>query len=295
MRIRLGLPELPGRVRRDDTVLPAACVDICENAYLEAQSIGKTPALCDPRFGFRNYYDGCQACIGANVADVKLVTQTYLDPMFGQFLEYCASAPTITSTSIDSALLASISSSISKAIETIKGNATIPTDYFTPTTETTAVAATFPDGSVTTVPITRAWMAPNSKFFGTATTTVTLISTPPPTLPAETAADQQSTSNAWIAGPVVGAVVGVLLLAFAGFFFLHVRPWRKATAISATEEQQAGEEKDTPEKAQLHSDSVPRAPPQELPGGKTEHSDVFVNERPAVELPADHGQGLPGR
>jgi len=79
--------------KRDDTIVPAVCYDICNNAYLEAQSVGKTPALCDARSAFRNYYDGCQACIGANAADVKLVTKSYLDPKFEQFLSYCASSP----------------------------------------------------------------------------------------------------------------------------------------------------------------------------------------------------------
>jgi hypothetical protein len=74
-----------------------------------------------------------------------------------------------------------------------------------------------------------------------------------------------------------------------------MRPKRRAAAISATQAQQAGGEKDTLEKAQLHSDRIPRPTPQELPREKNEHSEIIVNEGPAVELPADHVQGLRGR
>ncbi|KAL1865434.1 hypothetical protein VTK73DRAFT_5248 [Phialemonium thermophilum] len=88
--------------KRDATVCPAICYDTCNNCYLEAQNVGKTPALCAPKAPFREYYDACQDCIARNSPDVKVTTRVYLEPKFSQFLKYCdaqAAQPQLSSSS----------------------------------------------------------------------------------------------------------------------------------------------------------------------------------------------------
>ncbi|EOO03978.1 putative glycoprotein x protein [Phaeoacremonium minimum UCRPA7] len=80
-------------LKRDDTVVPAVCYDICNDAYLEAQQVGKTAALCADGSPFENYYQGCDSCITANEPQQKLTTKAYLQTKFSQFINYCESAP----------------------------------------------------------------------------------------------------------------------------------------------------------------------------------------------------------
>ncbi|KAK0648546.1 hypothetical protein B0T16DRAFT_456015 [Cercophora newfieldiana] len=271
--------KVPHPLRRDDTIVPAICYDTCNNAYFEAQSMGKKPELCDPRSAFRNYYDACQACVAANAADVRLVTKGYLDPTFKQFLDYCANIGPTDTVPVNSASLASQWKTAST--QTQRSMITLPADYFTYFVDTISLTTTFPDGYITAVPITRTYSYPDPKYFNfTTPATTSGALAPTPTVPAEATA---SPSNAWIAGPVIGAVVAISVLIFAGYFFFHIRPKRSAAAAPV---DQGGEEKGPLEKAQLHSDSISR-PPQEMDGGMNSQPTMVANEGPAVELPAE--------
>ena len=77
--------------KRGGDVLPAVCFDTCNNAFLEAQNVGKTPDLCNEGSAFRGFYDGCNACIDRFEEQEKLeiVRREYLEPSFEQFVEYC--------------------------------------------------------------------------------------------------------------------------------------------------------------------------------------------------------------
>jgi len=37
-----------------------------DNALIEAQKVGKTPAICDPNSPFQNDYKNCNECLLAN-------------------------------------------------------------------------------------------------------------------------------------------------------------------------------------------------------------------------------------
>ncbi|KAL1846232.1 hypothetical protein Daus18300_014328 [Diaporthe australafricana] len=81
--------------RRIDTgVIPAACFDTCNNAYLEAQSTGKGPGLCRPDSAFMIYYLGCDYCVDKNIEQTTgissfITSSSYLSSKFSQFLRYC--------------------------------------------------------------------------------------------------------------------------------------------------------------------------------------------------------------
>jgi hypothetical protein len=75
--------------KRDDTIIPALCYDICNDCYLEAQRVGKTSALCAAGSAFETSYTDCNGCIVDNGGGTKDTSKTYLDPKFAQFVNYC--------------------------------------------------------------------------------------------------------------------------------------------------------------------------------------------------------------
>ncbi|KAK2601058.1 hypothetical protein N8I77_010533 [Diaporthe amygdali] len=70
-------------------VIPDACYDTCNNAYLEAQSRGKIPALCDRNSAFSNYYGGCNQCMDKNATQIQDSTRQDLDSLFSPYIDYC--------------------------------------------------------------------------------------------------------------------------------------------------------------------------------------------------------------
>ncbi|KAK0740490.1 hypothetical protein B0T18DRAFT_210161 [Schizothecium vesticola] len=299
-------PRIHGRdstlEARDDVIVPAVCFSTCNNAYLEAQTVGKTPALCGPESTFIEYYKSCSDCISANTSpDLALEAQkAYLEPKFAQFINFCFewSAPASTTgtgirftsvaTDFDTASLESKWSSIGRAASS-EGYIVLPTNLVIITTETTSAPTTLPDGRVTSAPVTRVATIPNlSAWKFTVPVSSTTTTTGPPSSPslppsgeatsATLAVDQPEANKAWIAGPVIGGIAAVAILGFAGFFLFFIRPRRRAAAN--------GGEKDMTEKAQLHADSIPKPPPQEMEGEVNTYPELPANEVPAAELPA---------
>ena len=94
--------QLHWLAKRDESICPPSCYDICNNAYLEAAQVGKSAALCGDGSAFRSYHNACLDCIGAQVVDLKRTTKEYLDPTFQQFISYCdarGSEPVVSSSS----------------------------------------------------------------------------------------------------------------------------------------------------------------------------------------------------
>ncbi|KUI59483.1 hypothetical protein VP1G_06762 [Cytospora mali] len=118
----------PLRLRTEnigEDAVPATCYAACNDAYIDAQSVGISPALCVADGSFKYYYNGCQACLVANNADSA--TEESLNQLFSQYIDYC-------------------SFSISSSTDTI------PTSWFTlsstfPTTTITELAT---DGAIVT-------------------------------------------------------------------------------------------------------------------------------------------------
>jgi len=87
--VKRGVDKRHRLSKRDDSIVPAVCYDSCNNCYLEAQSVGKTQALCNRDSPFELYYQACNSCITHNQPESKLSTKRYLVEKFGQFLHYC--------------------------------------------------------------------------------------------------------------------------------------------------------------------------------------------------------------
>lgn len=94
-----GSPSVPSTgapgVRPRDLnggVIPATCFGTCNNAYLEAQSLGKTPPLCRPESAFMSYLLACERCAAWNAEQTVAGAGAgagYLPGKFSQFLLYC--------------------------------------------------------------------------------------------------------------------------------------------------------------------------------------------------------------
>ncbi|POR38058.1 Uncharacterized protein TPAR_01739 [Tolypocladium paradoxum] len=70
-------------------VTPSVCFDDCNNAWLIAQSIGKTDELCKGGSSFREGYNACAKCILDNTGATKDTIRDYVEPEFAQYLDFC--------------------------------------------------------------------------------------------------------------------------------------------------------------------------------------------------------------
>ncbi|TGJ81627.1 hypothetical protein E0Z10_g7127 [Xylaria hypoxylon] len=98
MRSPTEAPQGVQRLQSRDAI-PSTCYDSCNNANLEAQSVGMTPELCDSNSVFQSYRSACEDCLNAYMDEPT--TRDYLDQNFGQWTDYCnAMAPLPTSVSV---------------------------------------------------------------------------------------------------------------------------------------------------------------------------------------------------
>lgn len=95
----LEAPTQAVRARQAQTFVPAACYPWCNNCLLEAQAVGKTPALCVPGSVFEIDVNDCEQCIAYHKSD-STGTFVQIAPQFQQFINYCAQ---ISSTTVVSA------------------------------------------------------------------------------------------------------------------------------------------------------------------------------------------------
>ncbi|KAI1439572.1 hypothetical protein F5Y02DRAFT_405414 [Annulohypoxylon stygium] len=208
-----------------DNSLPASCYDACNNAYLIAQQTGKVPALCAANSTFRSYTVSCENCVGKNVTnDYPSVLKQFID-----FCEATNPVPIFNSTVPINITSYSIVPTVASYTTTIGGVAT--TWSFTtnvtqypqvPNTAIIQIPQTV-NGQLTTWTFTTTYSSLPSEGAlvsnDSSTSFPTHISDPEP-----------SSNHAWIAGPIVGSVVGVSVIFVGGFLlWRHKRNVRKST------------------------------------------------------------------
>jgi hypothetical protein len=116
-------PTQAVRARQAETSVPAACYPWCNNCLLEAQAVGKTPALCVPGSAFKIDMNDCEQCIAYHKSD-GTGTFVQIAPQFQQFINYCAQinsttvATTATSTHTSTPIPA-VQTSSSKILTTL--------------------------------------------------------------------------------------------------------------------------------------------------------------------------------
>ncbi|TGO17255.1 hypothetical protein BTUL_0019g00450 [Botrytis tulipae] len=252
------------------TVVPAACYSACNNAYVDAMKIGKSPALCSNSV-FNNDYSSCQACVAANSSDPAAVNENYLGPQFEQFFEYCASlnASSIASSAVESTTIATTLSVASSLLSSLPNFAT-----------TFLSSASTPSGSpYATITATNTL---GISLFNGSTITVTFSNvitlstqTSPTSFSSPTSLESKLTpGHAQFNGVVVGSIFGGLSI--IAFGMVYWKFWRHRHLRNSRVGAGIGDET-APEKAQLHSDCIPPNPPEEIDGSP---------KGPVAELPA---------
>ncbi|PVH87932.1 hypothetical protein DL98DRAFT_632164 [Cadophora sp. DSE1049] len=251
---------------RDETIVPAVCYATCNNAYLEAESVGLSPELCAVDSGFLQGYEYCQSCVSANSANGSESVQVYVDPKFAKFIDYCnAQEP------IPVIFPANATSTVTTVNATAASLYTSQRSAFSYYASVYSAASLL--GLLNATTIVLVTVTPSvSAFIGTITTqTSTPKETPTP----------ESSSKAWIAGAVAGPVL--LLLLSAGIWFFIRKKKLQSQQVTGL---------NTPEKAQLHSDSVVK-PTYELEGeGEVQNiSELPAREPVGNELDVRRGEG----
>ncbi|KAB5549545.1 hypothetical protein GE09DRAFT_177077 [Coniochaeta sp. 2T2.1] len=89
-------------------IVPAVCYDPCNNAYIEAQVVGKTPSLCAPNSTYLAYYNTCLNCLQENGSS----NTSAIGPQFDEFIKYCASLDALVPVPITTTLFATVSDGV---------------------------------------------------------------------------------------------------------------------------------------------------------------------------------------
>jgi hypothetical protein len=128
--------------KRDGSVVPAVCYAVCNNCYIEAQKVGKSPALCVPGSAFESDLGSCNDCVTANGDQTKSSLQSYVEPEFEPFLSFCSAQsaqPELGSTSTSTFTPAAQTQSV------VVATATAPTPTLSvPVTSTNTPAPSSP-------------------------------------------------------------------------------------------------------------------------------------------------------
>lgn len=191
---------------------------------------------------------------------------------FEQYVEYCSpTVQTITAVADVTTQGALLHFTVTTVVTLSAGvNATTISSATTPLTST---------NSTTTPPATA-----NSTIsdFQTTATNTNLIPSAEPT----SDANSNSENKAWIAGPIAGSISGVAILVLVAFLLFRRRRRRRNAMRNPTSDGYT-------DKPQLHSDCVPRAPPDELdagmrhelPGDEPRDKNAMVTELPGKDPP----------
>lgn len=164
--------------RQAQTSVPGACYPWCNNCLLEAQSNGKTPALCVPGSAYEVSLAQCEQCISVHKSDDS-TSFVEIAPQFQQFLDYCAQfSTTVVTTSVTATTTNGAGSTISVVSPT-----TSPTVSLTGTTISSATPSSSPSQptSVSTATVSTATITPSTPPAPVTTqpytTTATVVTT----------------------------------------------------------------------------------------------------------------------
>ncbi|PQE17490.1 glyco X protein [Rutstroemia sp. NJR-2017a WRK4] len=248
-----------------------------DNAYLDAQKIGRAPELCAADSSFNTDYSNCQACVFIN-SENATVAQVYLTPQFGAFLDYCSSLP--TSGSASSAIPATSTADIS--ISSLP-NITTGTSFSTPFTTHGSAYSTITILHTRPIPLFN-----GSIVTYTFTDVMTLEDHP---TSSSTPSNRQAKSSSHKVALIAGILAPIGSLMLLGFCYFILRRYSRSHKFGIWRRTATTPDGDTgQEKAQLHSDCLPLAlkSPQEMEGLSRSSIAELQAVEPVVELPGVH-------
>ncbi|KAI0539108.1 hypothetical protein GGR58DRAFT_525333 [Xylaria digitata] len=238
-----GVPLLQPR----DPTIPAVCYDACNNANIEAQSVGMNSELCDADSAFLAYY---------------------------KWLDYCgATTPVINNPSLvgETVFVTIPYTATVSGLQTVFSLIKTLTSFVSLPDTTVIVIETSEDGHRTLWSFMKTFTHLNDPLISKSQNTLPFItvretSKATPQVP-ETGSDAIQRGQAWVAGPVIGGVAGVAILILATWLLFRVRRKR---SLRRKANELHGE-------SALKSELEVKVPPQELDGRE--------EERRSVELP----------
>ncbi|KAI1121873.1 hypothetical protein F5Y10DRAFT_255371 [Nemania abortiva] len=238
MRSRVKeVPEVQWLQPRDPAI-PAICYDSCNNANLEAQSVGESPELCDPDSAFMIYYNACKDCVDSNGGDST--DRDYLSPVFAQWIGYCDSttvtggmtmtgAPATPSIAV-TVLVSVLYTTTIDGVKTVWPLTKTLTSYV-PLPDTTVISITTSQDGHDTVwtfvktltPLANVSLADTSPSPSTARQQTSQVSDSTSTNPTGTTmSDNSHGIRAWLAGPVIGSIAGAVVIMLAVWFLFRI-------------------------------------------------------------------------
>ncbi|KAI1773305.1 hypothetical protein F4818DRAFT_123742 [Hypoxylon cercidicola] len=287
------------------STLPASCYDTCNNAYLEAQHTGKTPALCASGSPFQTLTAACRSC--SSVDDNDDALQSTLLPLFEPYIEYCEAQTASSSTSAASTTGTTSTTSsnsngyiavtvplsrmsciltciapleINYVADTATLNGVATTELltavisYTPEFATTVFTDTStlngePRAFVTTQVLTK---LPSDFLDWLTGDTMSGTDVAPKPANTEFMQPMEPQSRSWIAGPIVGGLAGLLIVGIGALLL-----WRRRQKLA---KGKTGFE--------LHGDSAIKSE-MEVPNHprELEADNPLANDPGPHELPAD--------
>jgi hypothetical protein len=97
-----------------------------DDAYTEAQRLGKTPALCAPGSSFFTALQSCNDCVAANAKNTT-VQSVYTYPEFESYISFCGARPAVLEPNASISSIQSAASSLG-----ILSSGTISTTVYVP-------------------------------------------------------------------------------------------------------------------------------------------------------------------
>ncbi|KAJ6437408.1 nonsense-mediated mRNA decay protein [Purpureocillium lavendulum] len=253
------------------------CYSDCNKAFSVAQSTGKNPQLCSPSSDFRLSLASCLKCIN-DLVDPALKEAAIGDvyPQLQDYVDYCKQEATQTS---QQAGFSSLAEQLSRVPHCTACSAStlvytdnsdiIRTITVRVQASPSVVTSTTGDGTSAA----GADLGPSGSQIPPATSGSHATSGP---------------SRAWLAGPIIGGVVMILIVFGIGTYIYRRRrrlgSGKQDEPLTAVEAQEKGPF----EKAQLHSDSFRPRELHELAGSTPPPlAEASANEIPAQELPSE--------
>lgn len=236
---------------------------ILVDAQIAAQALGRSPQLCEDGSDFQKYYQDCVSCITVNSATVQRTTaETYIKEYFQEYLDYCSiKVQTIT------------------AVADVTYSGQIAHFTFTTAITLSSGSSVVTSSAETSVNPTSITSNSTSLNPNATKTESNLIPSAEPTINT----NANSENKAWIAGPIAGSISGAAVLVLVALLLFYRRRRRHTTRKPPSDGYT--------DKPQLHSDCVPRAPPDELdagmrhelPGDEPRDENASVTELPGKD------------
>ncbi|KAH7124510.1 hypothetical protein EDB81DRAFT_889955 [Dactylonectria macrodidyma] len=231
------------------------CLDNCNNVSTIAEAEGKTSELCEPGSTFRMAIEICNKCI-VEATGHQFVNGATVDVLnlIDEYLDFCHIGVT---TSMDT--------------YTMSDGRLGTVAYIMPVAEATTV-------SLSATALESPSLSTRSGLSNSSVTPVDSRSISP-----DSSSTKSSGNKSWIAGPILGSIIGVALILGTVVYI-----WRRRSRVTRPDglEPPYG-------KAQLHSDCIPKSAREteaqvihEMEGPSAQPVEKAANEVPAAELAA---------